>query len=64
MRSTRRTSRGMVRGKVSGNQQTLIAVEIIDGDGRPRSVEVVLDTGFTDYLTCLRNPSVNQRCRP
>ena len=29
----------MIRGKVSGNQQALIAVEIIDGDGRPRSVD-------------------------
>ena len=49
----------MIRGKVSGNQQALIAVDIMDGDGRPRSVEVVLDTGFTGYLT-LPSQSINQ----
>jgi clan AA aspartic protease len=26
-------------------------VDIFDGDGRPQSVELVLDTGFTGYLT-------------
>ena len=58
----------MIRGRVSGSQQALIAVEIIDRDGRPRSVEVVLDTGFTGYLTLptesisqLGLPSVGQR---
>ena len=58
----------MIRGKVSGNQQALIAVDIMDGEGRPRSVEVVLDTGFTGYLTLpsesisqLGLPSVGQR---
>ena len=40
----------------------------MDGEGRPRSVEVVLDTGFTGYLTLppesirqLGLPSVGQR---
>ncbi len=26
-------------------------MDIFDGDGRPQSVELVLDTGFTGYLT-------------
>ena len=58
----------MIRGRVSGNQQALIAVDIMDGDGRLRSVEAVLDTGFTGYLTLpsesigqLGLPSVGQR---
>lgn len=58
----------MIRGRVSGDQQALIAVDIIDGDGRPQPVEVVLDTGFTGYLTLrprtisdLGLPSVGQR---
>ena len=40
----------------------------MDGEGRPRSVDVVLDTGFTGYLTLppesirqLGLPSVGQR---
>ena len=58
----------MIRGRVSGNQQALIAVDILDGEGRPQSVEVVIDTGFTGYLTLppqsisqLGLPSVGQR---
>jgi clan AA aspartic protease len=58
----------VIRGRVSGSQQALIAVEIIDRDGRPQSVEMVLDTGFTGYLTLppesisqLGLPSVGQR---
>ena len=58
----------MIRGRVSGNQQALIAIDIMDGEGRPRSLEVVLDTGFTAYLTLpsesirqLGLPSVGQR---
>ena len=57
-----------MRGRVSGNQQAWIAVDIMDGAGRPRSIEVVLDTGFTGYLTLppesirqLELPSVGQR---
>ena len=58
----------MIRGRVSGSQRALIAVEIIDRDGLPQPVEVVLDTGFTGYLTLplesisqLGLPSVGQR---
>ena len=58
----------MIRGRVSGNQQALIAIDIMDGEGQPRSLEVVLDTGFTGYLTLpsesisqLGLPSVGQR---
>ena len=57
-----------MRGRVSGNQQAWITVDIMDGAGRPRSMEVVLDTGFTGYLTLppesirqLELPSVGQR---
>ena len=49
----------MIRGRVSGNQQALVAVDIMDGDGRPQSVDVVLDTGFTGYLT-LPSESISQ----
>ena len=34
-------------------------MDIMDGEGRPRSVEVVLDTGFTGYLT-LPSESIGQ----
>ena len=49
----------MIRGRVSGNQQALIAIDIMDGAGQPRSLEVVLDTGFTGYLT-LPSESIRQ----
>ena len=58
----------MIRGRVSGNQQALVAVDIMDDEGRLRSVEVILDTGFADYMTLppesihqLGLPSVGQR---
>lgn len=58
----------MIRGKVSEDLQPLVTVGIIDGEGRPQSLEVILDTGFTGYLTLptksiqrLELPSVGQR---
>ena len=58
----------MIRGKVGGNQQALVPVEINDGNGRPQRVEAVLDTGFTGHLAlppeCIRVldlPFVGQR---
>ena len=58
----------VIRGRVRGSQQALIAVEIIDRNGHPRSVDVVVDTGFTGYLTLppesisqLGLPSLGQR---
>jgi hypothetical protein len=30
------------RGRVTGNQQALIAIDIMDGEGQPRSLEVDL----------------------
>ena len=41
----------MIQGRVSGDQQALVTVDIIDAAGQARSVELVLDTGFTGYLT-------------
>ena len=41
----------MIRGEVSEDQQALVNIEIIDAEGHPRPVEVILDTGFTGYLT-------------
>ena len=41
----------MIRGEVSEDQQALVTIEIIDAKGHPRPVEVILDTGFTGYLT-------------
>ena len=32
------------------DQQAVVTIEIIDGDGVPRALEVILDTGFTGYL--------------
>ena len=58
----------MIRGEVSGDQQALVTIEINDAEGRPRPVEVILDTGFTGYLTLpvetigeLGLPSVGRR---
>lgn len=41
----------MIRGEVSEDQQALVTLEIIDAEGHSRPVEVILDTGFTGYLT-------------
>ena len=49
----------MIRGKVNVNQQALINVDFMDGEGRPRPLEVILDTGFTGYLSLPRE-SINQ----
>ena len=58
----------MIRGRVSGDARALVTVEILDGEGRPRALDVILDTGFTGYLTLpaehivgLGLPSVGQR---
>ena len=32
----------MIRGKVSGDQQALVVIDIMDDKGQPRSLEVVL----------------------
>ena len=36
---------------MSDNEQARVAIDIIDGDGRLPSVEVVFDAGFISYLT-------------
>ena len=41
----------MISGTVSADQQAVVTIEIMDGDGVLRSLEVILDTGFTGYLT-------------
>ena len=41
----------MIKGKVRGNQQALVTIDVIDGEGRPQPLEAILDTGFTGYLT-------------
>ena len=41
----------MIKGWVSADQQALVTIEIVDGGGHPRPLDVVLDTGFTGYLT-------------
>ena len=58
----------MIRGKVSEHHQALVTVDIIDSTGRPQSLDAILDTGFTGYLTLptksieqLGLPSVGQR---
>lgn len=58
----------MIRGRVSGDARALVTVEILDGAGCPRPLDVILDTGFTGYLTLpaehivrLGLPSVGRR---
>ena len=41
----------MIRGRVTEDQQALVTIDIMDATGQPHSLEVVLDTGFTGYLT-------------
>ena len=40
----------MLSGRVSLDLQAWVSVEILDADDQPRSVEVVLDTGFEGEL--------------
>ncbi len=49
----------MHRGRVSEDQQALVTIDILDGEGHPQSVETILDTGFTGYLT-LPTESIQQ----
>ena len=58
----------MIKGRVDGNQQALVTIDIVDGEGSIQSIEAILDTGFTGYLTLptdsiqrLGIPSVGQR---
>ena len=58
----------MIKGRVNANQQATVSIDIIDSRGCPRPLEMVLDTGFTGYLTLpgdsiqqLGLPSVGQR---
>ena len=60
--------RTMIKGRVDGNQQALVTIDIVDGEGSIQSIEAILDTGFTGYLTLptdsiqrLGIPSVGQR---
>ncbi len=41
----------MIRGRVSESQQALVSIDIVDDRNLYQSVEVILDTGFTGYLT-------------
>ena len=43
-------------GAITGNRQALVAIDITGGEGRSRPIEVVLDTGFTGYLTLPTEP--------
>ena len=49
----------MIKGKVDGNQQALVTIDVMDGEGNPQSLEAILDTGFTGYLT-LPTDSIQQ----
>ena len=49
----------MINGKVSSNQRALITIEIFDSEDRLQSMEAILDTGFTGYLT-LPQESIRQ----
>ncbi len=41
----------MIRGKVNQHQQAVISIAVMDNEGSIQSLEAVLDTGFTGYLT-------------
>ncbi len=41
----------MIRGKVNQFQQAWITLAVMDSEDRLQELEVVLDTGFTGYLT-------------
>ena len=45
----------MIRGRVSRYGQASIAIDVMDREGQLQPVDVVLDTGFTGYLTLLPN---------
>ncbi len=41
----------MIRGRVDARRQARVSLEIRGNDGRIRSIEAVIDTGFSGYLT-------------
>ena len=41
----------MLTGTVSDDLQAWVPVEVLDHDGQPRPIEVVLDTGFNGQLS-------------
>lgn len=41
----------MVRGKVDVNRQAWVSIEMVGPDAQLRTVEAILDTGFTGSLT-------------
>ena len=41
----------MISGRVDALRQARVALEIVDNDGQFHSIEAVIDTGFTGYLT-------------
>ncbi|MCY4530404.1 MAG: hypothetical protein OXD46_15415 [Chloroflexi bacterium] len=58
----------MIKGTVTGDQQALVSVDLVDSNGLLQPIEVILDTGFTGYLTLptdsiqeLGLPSVGRR---
>ena len=41
----------MIKGEINGDQQAVVTLEIMDSQDCPCPVQVVLDTGFSGYLT-------------
>ena len=41
----------MIRGRLNERLEPIVAVEVSNGDGDWRTVEAILDTGFSGYLT-------------
>lgn len=41
----------MMTGMVSPNREAILRVEVAGNDLGPESIEAIVDTGFTDYLT-------------
>ena len=49
----------MLRGTVGSDRQAVTTVDVFGQDGRPRSVEVIIDSGFDGELT-LRPEQIRQ----
>ena len=41
----------MIEGTVNAAHEAVVALHLLDPEGRTRSIEAVIDTGFTGFLT-------------
>ena len=51
--------RTMIKGRVDGNQQALVTIDVLDYEGCRQSLEVMLDSrvqGVSDFVVSRKNP--------